>query len=91
MTSTKRATAEPDHHNARQGDHRASHGSPDTGDDCRDGLIDDLAWMPNGSLSVARWRYRDRPTITQAQFQAVALAEPIGQKEVRHAVGGAAR
>jgi hypothetical protein len=47
--------------------------------------------MPNGSLSVARWRYRDRPTITQAQFQAVALAEPIGQKEVRHAVGGAAR
>jgi hypothetical protein len=43
------------------------------------------------ALSVARWRYRDRPTITQAQFQAVALAEPIGQKEVRHAVGGAAR
>jgi len=56
------------------------------------GLIDDLAWMPNGSsagrplaVTATAW------TITQAQFQAVALAEPTGQEEVRHAVGGAAR
>jgi hypothetical protein len=55
-------------------------------------LIDDLAWMPNGSpVGCPLAATATARTITQTQLQAVALAEPTGQKEVRHGVGGAAR